>query len=658
MAGRLTPRGTVYQKNALRSKSKNMLGQGQFSIYLPRRVDAEYYVRSPVKVKAEMLLSPEHLGGRSPGSIPCRARAEKLTRENGLSVVNVPIKIEAELLLTPGMAFSYKPATPQSPTPQDIHEGSLLDSRPLPVAESWELWGKKMKAALSKYRTAYGVKSEDLWQTKQVLVSELRLDNKSDKTRELTKRINSYASQVFEQNKRIRLLQARLREEEGDRAESSEKFCVVEQHCRLLEKKLKAAESRAMGAEHQAEAIKLRTKDLGVVCGHQGVQLKELARQVDFFAKILASEKVAALDTYKALEQQLVMQKVFENEPLSARTATSDCSGSTVTRTNMKSFNTHGPLVEMGPQPTPNRRAENQYALYPCSSSSRRSRDNGFAPRSEPRGNSECSELEATPKHSSHLVNQSMHFAPNWDVEFNSSMKRAEELIKQCAVQASRLKDLSAELDCVGTRNRRDRKAHPRLVCFESKTYEVQPDPAEPNPSPEKLSSSKPRPNSNISQGYFEDPHMSKPTVVADSMHISVEDFTSIQRTLTPEPMQCSVDNPILNKFKVITNPPLEPACRKELKDQSTQTLPLAAEYKMERDNKKELMKLSRHPCSSSSHGQKSRHAAFRKATMPLRFEIKIWRIAGQTLMQASMLWLGIRLLPQMQLFRFFPPAT
>lgn len=118
MAGRLTPRGTVYQKNALRSKSKNMLGQGQFSIYLPRRVDAEYYVRSPVKVKAEMLLSPEHLGGRSPGSIPCRARAEKLTRENGLSVVNVPIKIEAELLLTPGMAFSYKPATPQSPTPR------------------------------------------------------------------------------------------------------------------------------------------------------------------------------------------------------------------------------------------------------------------------------------------------------------------------------------------------------------------------------------------------------------------------------------------------------------------------------------------------------------------------------------------------------------
>ncbi|KAG6543527.1 hypothetical protein Mapa_015021 [Marchantia paleacea] len=636
-----------------------MLGQGQFSIYLPRRVDAEYYVRSPVKVKAEMLLSPEHLGGRSPGSIPCRARAEKLTRENGLSVVNVPIKIEAELLLTPGMAFSYKPATPQSPTPQDIHEGSLSDTKPLPVAESWELWGKKMKAALSKYRTTYGVKSEDLWQTKQVLVSELRLDNNSAKTMELTKRINSYASQVFEQNKRIRLLQARLREEEGDRAESSEKFCVVEQHCRLLEKKLKAAESRAMGAEHQAESIKLRTKDVGVVCGHQGVQLKELARQVDVFAKILSTQKVAALDTYKALEQQLVIQTVFENEPLSARTATSDCSSSTVVRTNNRSFNTRGPLVKMGPEPMPNRRPENQYSLYPSSSSSRKVRDNGFAPRSESRGNSECPELEATPKHIGHLVNQLMHFAPNWDVDFNSSMKRAEELIKQCAVQASRLKDLSAELDCVGTRNRRDKKAQPKLVCFESNTYEIQPDPVESNSFPEKLSSSKPHLNPNISQGCFEDPHMSKPTVTAGSMHISVEDFTSIQRTLTPEPMQCSVDNPILNKFKVITDPPLEPAGRRELKDQSTQTLPLAAIYTLERENK-ELVKISRQLalCPSNSHGQMSRQATLRRATLTLRFELKIWRIAGQTLMQASMLWLGIRLLPQMQLFRFFPPAT
>ncbi|KAL2612902.1 hypothetical protein R1flu_024594 [Riccia fluitans] len=624
-----------------RMKSRNMLGQGQFSIYLPRRVDAEYYVRSPVKVKAEMLLSPENLGGRSQGSIPCRARAEKLTRENGLNVVNVPIKIEAELLLTPGMSFSYKPASPQTPTPLDIHERKSLH-----MAESWELWGRKVKAALSKYRSKYGVRSENLWETKQVLVSELHLDNSTAKAKELTRQISGYADHVLEQNKRIRLLQARLREEEGGRAESSEKVNIIQQHCKSLERKLKAAESRATGAEHQAEAIKLRTRDLGVVCGHQGVQLKELANQLDTFTKVLVRQKLAALDTHKALEQQVRIQNRIQTQLPSATERvncvnTSDSNTSVIIKPKQRrECKVWSPFLESAkPEQFMYRnstvsRLENSSLSVACSSSSCSSlKDQRLTPISEPRHNPEYTEISQNQLR--FVVDHLMHLAPNWNLEFTTSLKRAEELVQSCSMQSSKLKDLSVELDCLGTKYRRERTPGPRIVFTEPQAFEIQSDSVESSPFRERPSSE-------------------------PALRISFKGVTS-------KLLESSVDKPVFHRFRVlaIAEPALGCGTMKNLVDKSIQTLPpLLSMVETELAAKVSARKC-RHQlvCSSSScpypyMTEMSRKAAFRRASWPLRYELQMWRLAGRALIQASLLWFGIRLLPQVELFSFTPPPT
>lgn len=105
------------------SKAPSILGKGQFSIFLPRRMDSEYYVKSPVKVKAEMFLYPKQLGvgGLCLRSIPCSAKVQKLTEDNHFDIVNVPIKIEAEVLLSPGFNHSSRRSTPHSKFDLSLH---------------------------------------------------------------------------------------------------------------------------------------------------------------------------------------------------------------------------------------------------------------------------------------------------------------------------------------------------------------------------------------------------------------------------------------------------------------------------------------------------------------------------------------------------------
>ncbi|KAL3678227.1 hypothetical protein R1sor_021183 [Riccia sorocarpa] len=626
-------------KTTVRPKSHNMLGQGQFSIYLPRRVDAEYYVRSPIKVKAEMLLSPDNLGSRSQGSIPCRARAEKLTRENGLKVVNVPIKIEAELLLTPGMSFSHNPA---SPTHQDIHEKKSLQ-----MVESWELWGRKVKAALSKYRSKYGVKSENLWETKQVLVSELHLENSTAKAKEMTKQINGYVAQVFEQNKRIRLLQARLHEEEGGRAESSERVNIIEQQCKSLERKLKAAESRATGAEHQAEAIKLRTRDLGVICGHQGVHLKELAKQMDMFAKVLATQKLAALNTYKELDQHLRSQKPVEIQlPPTAASANGVNASETNTRILPKTKHRKPQRVN-NPFPEPSKPEEFLYKNHAASrldlpldcTSNSSSIHQSFTPGSESRHNSGYTEISQNQL--GLLLDHLMNLAPNWNLEVTTSLKRAEEIVQNCSVQASKLKDLSMELDCLGTKTQRDQRQCSGIVLIEPHAFKIQSDSVESSPLRNRKSGE-------------------------STVRISVKGITS-------RILESSVNKPVFHRFRVIATPestlelPLQCATGKPLIDRSTQTLPSflpMIETKMEVS---ESARKGRHVLVDSSscpypygadRTERSPKAAFRRASWPLRYELQMWRLTGRTLIQALLLWFSIHLLPSVELFSLIPPPT
>ncbi|KAL3680196.1 hypothetical protein R1sor_023152 [Riccia sorocarpa] len=118
-----------------------MVGHGQFFIYLPERADERTYVRTPVKVKAEMILSPNQLDWQNVASItiPCRARVEKVSADHILSVINVPIKIEAELLLTPEMSFMYKkPINPRdAEMPQNVTDSSEPDlQRPLSISRA------------------------------------------------------------------------------------------------------------------------------------------------------------------------------------------------------------------------------------------------------------------------------------------------------------------------------------------------------------------------------------------------------------------------------------------------------------------------------------------------------------------------------------------